>query len=63
MLIRRVMWYDQTHVTLYSISNRRYRLDIKSLIPYIRMSQSRERHTIHDRFVYLYTLLILQFHS
>ena len=57
------MWYDQTHVTLYSISNRRYKLDIKSLIPYIRMVQSRERHTIHDRFVYSYTLLISQFHD
>ena len=34
MLIRCVMWYDQTHVTFYSISNRRYRLDIKSLLPY-----------------------------
>ena len=57
------MTYDQIHVTLYSISNRRYRLDIKSLIPYIRMVQSRERHTIHDRFVYSYTLLISQFHG
>ena len=57
------MWYDQIHVTLYSIANRRYRLDIKSLIPYVRMVQLRERHTIHDRFVYLYTLLISQFHD
>ena len=57
------MWYDQTHVTFFSISNRRYRLDIKSLIPYIRMVQSRERHIIHDRFVYSYTLLISQFHG
>ena len=34
MLIRCLMSYDQTHVTPYSISNRRYRLDIKFLIPY-----------------------------
>ena len=34
MLIRCVMWYDQTHVTLYSISNRRYTLDIKFLQKY-----------------------------
>ena len=57
------MRYDQTHVTLYSISNRRYRLDIKPLIPYVRMVESRERRTIHDRVVYLYTLLISQFHD
>ena len=54
------MWYDQTHVTLYSISNRRYRLDIKSLIPYIRIVQSRERHPIHDRFVYQILISILR---
>ena len=63
MLIRCVMWYAQSHVTFYSISNRRYRLDIKSLIPYIRIVLSRERHTLHDRFVDSYISLISQFHG
>ena len=35
----------------------------KSLFPYMRIVQSRQRHTLHDYFANLYTLLISQFHG
>ena len=58
MLIRCVMWYDQTHVTLSSISNCRYRLDIKFLIPYIRMVQTYS----HEKGILYTIVLFIQIH-